>query len=675
MNGTIRLLYVEDNPSDIDLMREHFRSEALDFEVEVVNTGRACISRLREHTYDVLLLDNHLPDMDAVDVLKAREAQDGSMPVVVITGVGDEDLVVRVLRLGAWDYVAKTGDYIARLPEVLRIAVAQHRGLNDHGHAARRRPRRILYIEQHAPDIDLTLAHFAEHADHLALTIVRSSKEALARLEASPFDLILADFRMPDLNALDLLRELRQRGSRTPVIVVTGRGDELAAIAALKLGAYDYIVKRDDYLTHLPYAIDNAISRSQLWRVNDLLTVELAGREHAEAERARLNEELRQVQKIESLGRLAGGTAHDFNNLLTVIQGHCDLMMLDLHEDDPLRENVEEILAAARRAAGLTRQLLAFSRRQVLHPRVLDLNVSIHESAKMLRRILGEDIQLQTLLDGQLGAIRADPGQLDQVIVNLAINARDAMPEGGTVTVETRNVAIAESDWAGPSPARAGDYILLTFKDDGSGIDPKILPHIFEPFFTTKEHGKGTGLGLAMVHGIVKQSGGWVSVRSEPDQGTTFEVYLPRVEEPVEMPAPPPTIADWTGSETVLVVEDEENVRRLTCHALRRFGYNVLEAANGGEALLVCEAATEPIPLLITDVVMPRMSGPSLASRLRQLHGEMRVLYTSGHTDAASGRQGLPEEVTPVLLEKPFTANDLGQKVREVLDGTIRRDS
>jgi DNA-binding NtrC family response regulator len=664
----VRLLYAEDSPADTDLTREHFTAHAPDFAVEIVDSGATCLDRLQKAHYDVLLLDNHLPDMDAVDVLKALERQDASLPVVVVTSVGDEDLVVRVLRLGAWDYVPKTGEYLDSLPGVLRNAVADYRRQPESRRIARRAQRRILYIERHAADIDLTLAHFAEHADHLHLAIARSSTQALALLDGdATFDAILTDLRMPDLNALDLLRELRHREMATPVIVVTGRGDEMAAVAALKLGAYDYIVKRDDYLTQLPYAIERAVSRVQLEQVNERLQTELGERERAEAERARLTEELRQVQKIDSLGRLAGGIAHDFNNLLTVILGHTDLMTHDLHDGDPFNESVADIRLAASRASDLTRQLLAFSRRQLLRPRVLDLNAAIAESTRMLRRLLGEDIELVTALDAKRGLVKADPGQLDQVIVNLAVNARDAMPNGGRLTIETRNVTIDDHAVQRHPSFRSGSYVLLAFSDSGSGMTPDILAHIFEPFFTTKEQGKGTGLGLAMIHGIVQQTGGWIWVYTEPGLGSTFQVYLPRVEEGVPEAEPAAAVEVRRGNETVLVVEDEDSVRKLTCHALRKYGYQVLEAANGGEALLLCEKGDRPIPLLISDVVMPGMSGPQLAERLRQVHPEMRVLYTSGYTDAAVVRHGLLNE-TLSFLQKPFTPRDLARKVREVLD-------
>ena len=669
MSETIRLLYAEDSAADRDLTRAYFQAHAPDFALEMVGTGQECLARLREGRHDGLLLDNHLPDCDGADVLRALTEADLSLPVVMTTAVGDEELVVRLLRLGAWDYVPKQGDYIQSLPSVLRSAVAEHRRLREQGHAARRRQRRVLYVEHNAADIDLTSQHFAAYAGHLSLEVVATSKEALERLKDEPaIDLVLADLRMPDMNALDLLREVRQRGLSLPVVVVTGQGDEMTAVAALKLGAYDYIVKRADYLMQLPYAIDNAIDRFQLTLLNRRLHTELAERQRSEAERAQLVEDLRQAQKIDSLGRLAGGVAHDFNNLLTVIIGRTDLLLLDTRDGDPVRESLADIQAAATRAAELTRQLLAFSRRQLLQPRVIDLNALIHDGSRMLRRLLGEDVELVTVLAGDLGRVRADPGQIDQVIINLAVNARDAMPRGGTLTIETRNLEIGPED-PQPHPSFVpGSYVMVAMSNSGESIDAAVLPRIFEPFFTTKARGGGTGLGLSMVYGIVKQSGGWIRVDSEPARGTTFEIYLPRVNAPISAAAEGLADAETPrGSEAVLVVEDEETVRKLTCQTLRGYGYQVIEASDGGDALLKCEQHSSPIPLMITDVVMPQMSGPELAHRLRQLYPGMKVIFTSGYTDDAMVRHGLREH-TMSFLQKPFAPAALARKVREVLD-------
>jgi two-component system, cell cycle sensor histidine kinase and response regulator CckA len=673
MDRRVRVLYAEDNASDADLTRRHFATNATDIQLDIVEYGEACLTRLQNNHYDVLLLDYRLPDMDAIDVLKALAIHNVYLPVIVATAVGDEDLVVRVLRLGAWDYVPKQGNYIGDLPSFIRQAAADYHRLPDVGYAARRSRRRIMYIERSEADIDFTVGHLAEHAPHLHLDIVRSATEGLELLQRALVDLVLVDLRMPDMHGLDFLRQLRQRGQSVPVVVVTGRGDETAAIAALKLGAYDYICKREGYLTQVPYAIDNAIDRFRLMQLNRRLEAELADRERAEAERAHLSEQLQQAQKIESLGRLAGGVAHDFNNLLTVITGHADLMLEKLAPDDPLRENVRNVSAATRRASDLTRQLLAFGRRQLLQPRVMDLNESIRESTSMVSRLLNESVELVTVLDPDLGHVEADPSQLNQLLVNLAVNARDAMPHGGRLTIETDNVSIDDEEAQRHPSFRPGSYVMLAVSDTGIGIQNDVLPHIFEPFFTTKEHGKGTGLGLSMVYGIVKQSGGWIWVSSEVGRGTTFKVYLPRVEGALSVIGAPAALDSPRGDETVLVVEDQQEVRSLMLHVLRTHGYDVIEAAEGASAVAACEAVARPISLLVTDVVMPGMSGPTLAAHLRTVRPDMRVLYVSGYTDAAVFEHGTGEQ--PVtFLQKPFTPSQLTRKVREVLDAPSTRN-
>jgi nitrogen-specific signal transduction histidine kinase len=385
-------------------------------------------------------------------------------------------------------------------------------------------------------------------------------------------------------------------------------------------------------------------------------------------ERKLLEAQLRQAQKMEAVGRLAGGIAHDFNNLLTAITGYADLALSDLREGDPMRQDMEEILRAAHRAAELTRQLLAFSRQQVLAPRVLDLNEVVQSVDKMLRRLVGEDVELLSVLAPGLGHVKADPGQLEQVIVNLAVNARDAMPTGGKLTIETADAELAETRVRDLATVPAGRYVMLAITDSGTGMDEETKARIFEPFFTTKEQGKGTGLGLATVYGIVKQSGGFIWLYSEPGHGTTFKIYLPRVEGAADALAPPVGTAEVPrGTETVLIVEDEEAVRALAKTALTRKGYRVLEAANGGEALLRCESEQAPIHLLVTDVVMPGLGGADLAQRLAPLRPDMKVLFISGYADRAAARHGTIQPGA-AYLEKPFSLEALARKVREVLD-------
>lgn len=813
MKEGLRVLYAEDDRADADLTKAHFDLEAPYIQLDIVDTGQTCLARLAEAKYDVVLLDNRLPDMEGVAVLKQLAEKKAAPPVVMITGVGDEALVVQALRLGATDYVPKHGNYLTTLPAVLENAAAERRRLREQGYAAGRRQRRILYVEHDAADIDLTLKHFAKAAAQFNLEVARSSRRALSVLSESKFDLVLADMRMPDMSGLDLLREAKCGRPLVPFIIITGKGDEAAAVAALKLGAYDYIVKRHDYLTQLPYVIENAIARSELAESNQRMRAELAQRERAEAEnarlldevrtqrqrmaeiiasvkgvvwesrgcpdasgqrmvfvsshiermlgysverwlstpgfwlsivhpedrddavreaceffnsgkggmsrframaadgravwlevrstvifdekgkprgmrgvtvditaakeaewaRAQLEDQLRQAHKMESIGRLAGGVAHDFNNLLTTINGYAELALGKLEPEDPLRGYLNEIRKAGDRAAELTHQLLAFSRRQTLQMRDLSLNSLIQEDMNMLKRLLGEDVELVTGLDPELGYMKGDAGQIHQVILNIAVNARDAMPQGGKLTLETRNVTVDEENSETHSSVQPGPYVMLSISDTGIGMDAATKNRIFEPFFTTKEQGKGTGLGLSMVYGIVRQSGGTIWVYSEPDHGTVFKIYLPRTEEPASEAekerAEPESLR---GSETVLVVEDEDMLRHLACQVLSSYGYRVIEAANGREALLASERHQGPIHLMITDVVMPQMSGWELAGKLQQLRPAMRSLYMSGYTEDSIVRRGSPEP-GPFFLQKPFTPKELAQKVRIALNKEIVR--
>ncbi|MFH1350802.1 MAG: ATP-binding protein, partial [Pseudomonadota bacterium] len=376
-----------------------------------------------------------------------------------------------------------------------------------------------------------------------------------------------------------------------------------------------------------------------------------------------------QSQKMESVGRLAGGVAHDFNNHLTTIIGYAALVMMRLGKDDPLHSQVKEIKDAADRATSLTRQLLAFSRKQVLQTKVMVINTVVTDVEKMLRRLIGEDIELVTMLEPELGRVKADPSQIDQVIMNLAVNAKDAMPEGGKLTIETGNVTL-DSHYAEQHGVeiKQGAYVMLSVSDTGTGIDVETQEHIFEPFFTTKEKGKGTGLGLSTVYGIMKQSDGYIWVYSEPGQGTTFKVYFPAAEEAGKVKQEEkPSFLELKGSETILIVEDNESVRNLACNVLGEYGYRVLEAKDGEEALSVVKGHEGKIHLLLTDVVMPGMRGNELAERIKIERRDMEVLYMSGYTDNAIVHHGVLEEGMN-FIQKPFSPDELARKVRETLD-------
>jgi signal transduction histidine kinase/ActR/RegA family two-component response regulator len=393
---------------------------------------------------------------------------------------------------------------------------------------------------------------------------------------------------------------------------------------------------------------------------------DITGQKRAEEERFNLERQLLQAQKMESVGRLAGGVAHDFNNHLTVINGYCAMLLDEMGPDDPLREPVDEILLAGNRAATLTQQLLTFSRKQVAEPRVVSLNDIVAEARKMLSRLIGDDIEIVAQLDPGVGSVVVDPSQMNQVLVNMAVNARDAMPDGGRIIIETSNVDLDEGYAAQHAGVEAGQYVLLSVTDTGVGMTQQVMQHIFEPFFTTKGTG-GTGLGLSTVYGIVTQAGGWVWVYSEPGAGSAFKVYFPRAGGATKPLAEPVAAAETLrGTETVLVVEDQPDVRKLTLAMLEDQGYRLLEAANGIEALSLSERYAEPIDLLVTDVVMPGMTGRELARMLLALRPSLKTLYTSGYPANAIAHEGVLDPGV-AYLPKPFSPAQLAAKVREVL--------
>ena len=399
---------------------------------------------------------------------------------------------------------------------------------------------------------------------------------------------------------------------------------------------------------------------SELQHANEQLREEIHGRR-------RLEEQLRQTQKMEAIGTLSGGIAHDFNNLLTVIRGYAR-MVLDRVEHDPgLRADVQQIDDAGARAAALTSQLLAFSRRQMLQPKAINLNVLVRDLNKMLKRLIGEDVELATVLAPSLGTVKADPGQIEQVVMNLVVNARDAMPRGGKLTLSTANVELDEAYVREHVYVTAGSYVMLAVSDTGSGIPEEIRTHIFEPFFTTKDRARGTGLGLSTVYGIVKASGGSIEVESEMGKGSTFKIFLPRVHQEQEAESHARPMDMTHGSETILLVEDDAQVRTLAESILRRRGYRVLVAENGEEAVRICHESSDRLDLMLTDVVMPGLSGREVAEKVARRRPDMKVLYMSGYTDDAIGHHGVLERGIE-LLQKPFTPNSLAEKVRQMLD-------
>ena len=504
----------------------------------------------------------------------------------------------------------------------------------------------ILFVDDSADDVQLEQFELRQGGLAFAAERVERQPDLVKALGEFRPDLIISDDSMPEINGSTALRIAHAACPEVPFIFVSGTIGEERAIESLKSGATDYVLK--DRLGGLVQKVRRALKDAE------------DRREHR-----KLEEQFRQAQKMEAIGRLAGGVAHDFNNLLTVIVGYTELILRRV-PPVPKRGELEEVLNAAHRAGALTRQLLAFSRKQMITPVVLNLNASVTETQKMLLRLIGEDIEILAVLDQSLGNVRADPGQIEQVIMNLAVNARDAMPQGGKLTIETASVVLDESYVRGHAGAKAGPHVMLSVSDTGHGMDDEMKSHLFEPFFTTKEAGKGTGLGLSTVYGIVNQSGGSIWVDSEPAHGTTFKLYLPRVDEPLKPLEPAtPAVRVVAGLGTILVAEDALVVRKLVSEVLCEEGYQVLVAQNGEEALRLIENHPGPIHLLLTDVVMPGVGGKEVADQMTSLRPEAKVLYSSGYTHQGMFLKRLSPGIA--YLQKPFTPDELRRKVQEVL--------
>lgn len=509
---------------------------------------------------------------------------------------------------------------------------------------------RVLLIEDNEDDVCLIREMLSDSRSHgIELNWADRLSTGLTELASSPFALVLLDLSLPDSWGLETFRRVQAQAPDLPLIVLTGLDDEALADQAVREGAQDYLVKGrlDSYI--LLRAARYAVERKDAQKVL----------RESEAQ-------LRQAQKMESIGRLAGGIAHDFNNLLTVINSYSEMLLGDVGtSNSSIRKGLEEIKDAGHRAASLTRQLLAFSRRQVLEPKIVDLNEAVVNTARLLRRLIGEDIALVLCPDPKLGQIKADPGHVEQIIMNLVINARDAMPAGGQLTVQTMNAEVDHGSVPAHPSVQPGSYALLSVSDTGCGMSQDTLARIFEPFFTTKEAGNGTGLGLSTVEAIVKQLGGGIGVASQSEKGTTFTIYFPRVEgktEPLTLGSP---LNDAIrGDETILLVEDDQMVRSLAQAILERYGYTVIATRNVQDALHFAREKT--FDLLITDTIMPVMNGPELASQLRTLQPHIKTLLMSGYTNKDLASAGT-HQIEDAFLQKPFTPEMLVRKVREIL--------
>jgi len=659
-NIKLRVLHVEDSEQDVKLLTRSLMRAGYELLSTRVETAASMRSALTTQVWDVILCDYSMPQFSALSALALVKEMKLDIPVIIISGTVGEAVAVEAMRAGANDYLMK--DNLLRLaPTIERVL------LDAENHRARRRAeeeqarlntqldderRRLNNIIASVPGVvweawgqpDATTQHIDFVSDYVKTMLGYSVEEWLSTPNFW-LSIVHPDDRekAAQMAAADFAGGLSQNTAEFRWVTKTGN---------VIWAQSNYAVIVDD--EGKPVGMRG-------------VTIDITERKQAEEALRTSAEQLRQSQKLEAVGQLAGGIAHDFNNLLTVITGYCDLTLMKLPKDEPTRSNVQEIRKAGDRAAGLTRQLLAFSRRQVLQPKVVNLNVIVSDINKMLRRLIGEDIDLMTVLDPSLGQINADPGQIEQVIINLAVNARDAMPQGGKLIFETTNVYLDNEYVRSHTTVRPGNYVLFALSDTGTGMDTETKARIFEPFFTTKGQGKGTGLGLSTVYGIVKQSEGHIWVYSEPDKGTTFKIYLPRIDQAAQTDTSPESSGDLPrGRETVLLTEDENPVRALIRTILETNGYTVLEATCGEEALALYKEHTGPVDLIVTDVVMPRMSGRELAENLKTLRPDIKVLYLSGYTDDAIVRHGLLDKKM-FFLQKPFTPDALLRKVREVL--------
>ena len=630
----MRVLMLEDDPNDLELIRRELGRLTPAPTILHVTSETAFVAALNDFAPHVILCDHNIPTFDGRMALEKTRHLQPDTPFILVTGSLNEETAVSYLKAGATDYILK--DRLVRLgPAVLEaLERAQER-------EALRRHERLLY---QIIDANPSLI-FVKNWDGRFVLVNQATAETYGTTVEGLLGKTDADF---NANADEVAHSLR---------------DDREVLSS---GQPKFIAEEP---------VTNPHTSETRWFQTIKIPLHMPGDETPTllgiateiTDRKQLEEQLLQSQKMEAVGQLAGGIAHDFNNILTAIVGYTDLLTAELGANSRQLEDLEEIRKAARRAAALTRQLLSFSRKQVLEPRIVDVNGVVMNLDKMLRSLISENIALKIQLADDLDAARVDPNQLEQVIMNLAINARDAMPDGGTLTIETANATLDENYAATHVSVIPGDYVMLAVTDTGCGMSEATQTRIFEPFFTTKPAGRGTGLGLSTVYGIVKQSAGNIWLYSEPDKGTTFKIYLPALDAlPEEIGKTAPIEAARQGSGTVLLVEDDEQLRRLTHRALATQGYVVLEADRGRLALDIARRHNGPIDLLLTDLVMPDINGRKLADALRAARPGLRVLFMSGYPDSAIVNHGMLEAGV-AYLAKPFTTEAVTRKVSEVL--------
>ena len=632
----MRVLMLEDDPNDVELIRRELNRLTPVPNILHVRSEQAFVTALTDFAPDVILCDHNIPAFDGRMALEKAQELKPETPFILVTGSLNEETAVSYLKSGAADYILK--DRLVRLGPAVLEALERSRERER-----LRRHERLLHL---IIDANPNLIFVKDWDGRFVL-----ANQALAEIYGTTVKGVLgktdADFNPNAEEVAHFLRDDRDvMSSGNPKFI----SEEPVTNPETKQTRWFQTIK-------MPIRLPGEYAVTMLGVATEI------------TERKELGEQLLQSQKMEAVGQLAGGVAHDFNNILTAIVGYADLLAAEFKGDSRQLEDLEEIRKAARRAAALTRQLLSFSRKQVLEPKIIDVNNVVMNLDKMLRSLISENIELKTMLADDIDAARVDPNQLEQVIMNLAINARDAMPEGGTLTVETANATLDDDYASRHVSVIPGDYVMIAVTDTGSGMSEEIKARIFEPFFTTKPAGRGTGLGLSTVYGIVKQSGGNIWLYSEPGKGTTFKIYLPAIEAlPEDIGKAAPAEVARPGKGTVLLVEDDEQLRRLTHRALAAQGYEVLEADRGRAALDRARRHQGTIELLLTDIVMPDTNGRKLADTLRAARPGLKVLYMSGYPDRAIVNNGMLEP-GDAYIAKPFTTEAITRKVRELLEG------
>ena len=636
----LRILVLEDDPRDITLVVDQLTQAGFLVHADTVDTERDFVAKFESQSYDVILSDYRIPSWSGAQAFRLVKASGVDIPFILVTGTLGDEAAVDLIKEGVTDYILK--DRLTRLPTAVRRALAE-RAIRIQGaqtiHDLRISEARIMCL------VESSIVAIA--ISDLRGNLLEANGAFLNLLGYSREDVRSGDLRFHDLTPPEFYESDRISSERLKRTGVAPAWEK------------EFIHKNGSHISVLIGVSTLIGPQGAPERVTFIVDI---------SEKKKLEQQLRKAQKMEAIGQLAGGIAHDFNNHLSVIIGFSEVLLGRETADEKMRSQCEQIKKAGERAASLTRQLLAFSRQQVLAPKILDLNRVVTETEKMLTRLIGEHIELSTNLDSSLGSVKADPGQIEQIIINLAVNARDAMSEGGKLAIKTSNVELDEEFALQHQPCIVGRYVLLTISDTGTGMDEQTIAHMFEPFFTTKEVGKGTGLGLATVYGVVKQSGGCVWVDSEIGRGSTFKIYLPRVDELVQQSASNGTVRElFRGTETVLLVEDEDSVRKLTRTFLDDEGYKVIEANGGAQALEIVANSTEPIHILLTDVVMPVMNGRALAQKMLALRPEMKILYVSGYAGGFESHGQILEDGA-IVVPKPFSRKALLGKLRDVLD-------